>query len=297
MANLANSPIQALETRFASLWRETGVLCDPKNAYIVSIGHEESILFPEIRQCPDLKNIKFHSPQNPKSSQLLAINLFLGLGSESGNVLSRCLNLQTPADHCSTVLEWVDPENLLRQKGTPSQHDVMVDCGSVVFLVEVKLTETGNQPCGTSIKNGECKKPLSQLKCPLQTEYGTRYFEIAFSNNPIYDPDRLEMVNDGCPFLHGEHYQLMRHLTLCAAKTAAEGRPWIPCIAFPGWNKCLNNEIDEVVATLQNSESLGVISLEKMLSEFPSSKSTLKDWLGERYLFSEGAFSVNSNEK
>ena len=115
----------------------------------------KELLYPEIRTGIDDLDIRFHSKNNPKSSQLLALNLFFSIKDIDIAFYKEFLNNQDIYS-CDSQFEWIDDNNILRQGGNPSNHDVLLDCGKNKYLIEMKFTEHSDAPCSSSHKNEEC---------------------------------------------------------------------------------------------------------------------------------------------
>ena len=173
--------------------------------------------------------------------------------------------------------------NTLQQGGNPSNHDVLLDCGKKKYLVEMKFTEHGDAPCGSSKRDEECLKRMSELHCPLETNYGTRYYPFLRGTDSPYDIDKLGSQYPDCPFMHGEQYQIMRYILLCHARSVSS-EIWTSVIIFPRKNQFMDEEIKLTMNCLKDSTTLKRIYLEDAVGIMRNFNEGYADWLSERYI-------------
>jgi hypothetical protein len=179
--------------------------------------------------------------------------------------------------------EWIDADNKLKQGGNPSNHDVFLNCGARKYLIEMKFTEHSDAPCSSSKRNGECQKKVSELQCPLEFAYGTKYYPILRDQSNPYDIAKLEAHYLDCPFVHGEQYQIMRYILLCHMRSKPYEK-WSPVIILPKRNEFMGNEINLTKKSLKKSSSLIQIDLEEAISIMRPFNNSYASWLTERYI-------------
>jgi hypothetical protein len=274
--------IENLEGYYSSLWKQLHISTDDRHSYIVAKDQQQEIIHPDIQSEVESLNIRFHSRNNPKSSQLLALNLFsLAKRCEVG-LVQRLLG-NPDIRQVKFQFEWIDKLNSLRQGGNPSNHDLLIDCGKHKYLVEMKFTEHTDAPCSSSKRDSECNKPTAIIKCPLVNAYGTLYYPILRSSNNPYNFEKLEHHYKDCPFQYGEQYQIMRYILLCHLKTI-DTEMWKPIIIFPRANKFMDNQINLTKSFLNDPAYLIRIYLEDVIEVFGKFNKSYATWLTERYI-------------
>jgi len=274
--------INKLEFHFTTLWGNRRIPVQSKHPFIVGKDSWMELLHPAVRPAVASIHIRFHSPTNPKSSQLLALNLFL-LGQKCGDPFFQQLFSDTSIQNAKVAFEWIDKSNTLRQGGNPSNHDVLLDCGKQKYLIEMKFTEHSDAPCSSSKRNQECSKRMSVLQCPLESVYGTLYHPILRDKTNPYDLARLERQYSDCPFLHGEQFQIMRYILLCHARTTS-AQTWTPVIIFPHKNRFMEEEIEMTKSGLKRPERFKRVYLEDAINAMRRFNEVYAAWLTERYI-------------
>ncbi len=280
--NKTSDWIEELNRYYTGLWQQKQIPTDSKHPYIVAKESWKELIHPDIWNDVGKLNIRFHSRTNPKSSQLLALNLFL-LGSKCGVQFFRHLFSDDSIETADVHFEWIDETNPLKQGGTPSNHDVLVDCGKQKYLIEMKFTEHTDAPCGTSKQNEECSKRASVLRCPLESAYETEYYPVIRSVKSPYVLSLLEQYSNDCPFLHGEQYQIMRYILLCSVRSNA-ATAWQPMIIFPRKNRHMDAEIEATTRMLREPSLLTRIYLEDAIAAMETCNAEYSHWLNERYI-------------
>lgn len=274
--------IENLENHYSSLWKYLQIPTDESHSYIVAKDRQQEIIHPDIQSEVESLNIQFHSRNNPKSSQLLALNLF-SLTKRCEEGLLQVLLGNPDIRQVEFQFEWIDKLNSLQQRGKRSNHDLLIDCGKYKYLIEMKFTEHTDAPCGSTKRNSECNKPMAALRCPLEKAYGTLYYPILRSSNSPYNLEKFERHYTDCPFLYGEQYQIMRYILLCHLKTI-DTEMWKPMIIFPRANKFMDEQINLTKSFLKDPTYLTQIYLEDIIEIFGKFNKSYAVWLTERYM-------------
>jgi hypothetical protein len=274
--------IENLENYYSFLWKQLHIPTDERHSYIVRKDQQQVIIHPDIQSEVESLNIRFHSRNNPKSSQLLALNLF-SLAKRCDIGLVQRLLGNPDIRQVEFQFEWIDKLNSLQQGGNPSNHDLLIDCGKYKYLVEMKFTEHTDAPCGSSKRNGECNKPVAILRCPLVNAYGTLYYPMLRSCNSPYNLEKFERHYKDCPFLYGEQFQIMRYILLCHLKTK-DTETWKPIIICPRDNDFMYEQINLTKSFLKDPTFLTQIYLEDVIEVFDKFNKSYAMWLTERYM-------------
>lgn len=187
--------------------------------------------------------IHWHSPKEPKSSQVFCISAFGGLRRlpDGAEILDELLGAALPGMRRSAV--WIPQFEYSRRDvlgetghGTPTNVDVFYDDPTCVVCVESKFVFDASEGFGgcSQARGGHCAGfygPGSDLKtradksCRLEAKDGRRAPRLYWSLGRRYFQDavfRQQQRGDKCPFA-GPHFQLMRNF-LFAASCAGEGR-------------------------------------------------------------------------
>ena len=275
--------IKEIEDHYSSLWLNKGIEVNKKNPYVLSDENYQEILFKNIREKVENLNFDFHSKTNPKSSQLLALNLFLPF-EDNGNKFFQELFKNKSLKEYSISFEWIDDMNLLKQRGKPSNHDVFMDFGNYKYLIEMKFTESTKAPCSSSHKNDECENNFKNISCPLEKVYRTQYYKLLNEPDSPYNLDKLSSYYNNCPFLHGEQYQIMRYIILCYEKSKTN-KQWFPVIIFPKRNRYMDDEINLTKSFLKDENYLNRIYFEDYVELLKKYNTELYLWIKDRYIF------------
>jgi hypothetical protein len=274
--------IKKIEAHYADLWHRTGVRTDKPNHYILHDDVWRENIYPPIRSSVDQLSIRLHSRCNPKSSQVLALNLFHSLCPD---VFAAMFAQNRNNLSGAPEFEWRDKgHNVLRQAGMYTHHDMFVDFGEHKYLVEVKYTENSSAPCSTRTKlnNENCMRHFSKIECPLETNYKTRYFHILRANDSPYRIDILDQEYADCPFLHGEQYQIMRYILSCHINTK-QGIVWHPVILYSKRNRYIAAEVSRAKECLKDPQQLISLYLEDIIEYIDAYEPERGKWLKNRY--------------
>jgi len=257
---------------------------DPRNGYVVQGDWGKLLFWRPVQEAVRKLDICWHSPGNPTSSQIMAVDLVEGLAHTGG---LRLLSIDHPV--CLSY-EWVDKRNDLRECGMKSHVDVMISSPAEVWLFEVKYREDQDQTCGTSVKTSVCANGGDSVisECPLSAAYGTRYMECIKDPNGPIDCDRfIQEYSDSrkCPMLRGEVHQLVRLVAMAWAKSKS-GKPWHAGILYPSGNEFIEHEVTRFRTCLRHYDALRVSRLEDIIVSAKRTPTLIQwaDYVEHRYL-------------
>lgn len=277
--------IQKITDRFAALWKKMGLGVDLKHPYIVDPEHRHDLLHPSIREQASKLGIRFHSANNPKSSQLLALNLLLSTRSLDTQFFQRVFPFANIDRRPEVRVEWIPgkDDNILQQENV-SNHDALLDFGHVKLLVEVKFTESSNQPCSSSLIGPKCRHKFSEVECPLEQAYGTRYYSILRTEASPYDSSKIEAAFKYCPFLEGDQFQFMRYVLYCHEKNkTGKGERWYPVVLYPAANSFIHAEVARTQSLLKSAHNIHTVLINDFIAGIEPFDDELYSWLSERY--------------
>ena len=180
--------------------------------------------------------IKWHSPEDERSSQVFCISAFGGLWQLGDGVsifnrlLSECLPQLPRSESWNWELEYID-RSLLGEtgQGMPSNIDVFCHSPKAVVCIESKFlfdAKEGFDSCG-QVKAGDCAgfyglgsdlKTQSDANCRLEIKDGKRdprlYWELG-REYFLEDIVRPQNKGERCPFADSA-YQLMRNFVFAS---------------------------------------------------------------------------------